>query len=228
MFWAKPSGSQGRTFYKRRIKTWQRQRRCTFTFTLVIWQTLLSKATYNWGVHKAWCNEWLWLNKQSLKCMNIFSIMIFVFRVPYISSTARSLLQKIQIKLILLPFETWKGSIWADSFTIAVIVRAHFHWLIFAISTIFSTIVLNNFNINILITGCLFTTSNIKWQWNVYFTAYSNCSAVKPFKPALMIFFCFYAWGNFEWNITSSLCIKQCHLEEERISAHWVIRYLGI
>ncbi len=53
------------------------------------------------------------------------------------------------------------------------------------------TIVFNNFEINILITGCLFTTSTIKWQWNVYFTAYSNRSAVKPFKPVLMIFFCF-------------------------------------
>ncbi len=57
---------------------------------------------------------------------------------------------------------------------------------------ILKTIVFNNFKINILITGCLFTTSTIKWQWHLYFAAY--CSTVKPFKPVqflLMIFFCF-------------------------------------
>ncbi len=59
---------------------------------------------------------------------------------------------------------------------------------------ILKTIVFSDFKINILITGSLFTTSTIKWQWHLYFIAYSNCSAVKPFKPVqflLMIFFCF-------------------------------------
>ncbi len=54
--------------------------------------------------------------------------------------------------------------------------------------------VFNDFKINILITGSLFTTSTIKWQWYLYFIAYSNYSAVKPSKPLkflLMIFFCF-------------------------------------
>ncbi len=116
---------------------------------------------------------------------------IRVFRDPYISSTGEFLTAAI-------PFETCKGTIWADGFTIAVIIRAHFHCLhIHHLYHIHKTIVLNNFKIYILITGCLFhqmTTSTIKWQWLLYFSAYSKCSPVKPFKPVqflLVIFFCF-------------------------------------
>ncbi len=59
---------------------------------------------------------------------------------------------------------------------------------------ILKTIIFSDFKINILITGSLLTTSTIKWQWHLYFIAYSNFSAVKPFKQVhflLMIFFCF-------------------------------------
>ncbi len=55
---------------------------------------------------------------------------------------------------------------------------------------ILKTTIFNNFKINILITGC-FTTSTIEMTYDLCFTAYSNCSAVKPFKPVqflLMIF----------------------------------------
>ncbi len=39
----------------------------------------------------------------------------------------------------------------------------------------------------------LFTTSTIKRQWHLYFIMYSNCSAVKPFKPVqfLQMIICF-------------------------------------
>ncbi len=91
---------------------------------------------------------------------------IRVFRDPYVSSTGQipdccnskkiikkkykiktlDILRQLQtnkIKHISLSFKTCKGLIWADGFTIAVIVWAHFHstsniCLTFTISTIFS------------------------------------------------------------------------------------------
>ncbi len=60
------------------------------------------------------------------------------------------------------------------------------------------TIVFNDLLFNILITVSLFTTSSIKWHWHLYFIAYSNWSAVKPFEPVqflLMIFVCFMSAG---------------------------------
>ncbi len=139
---------------------------------------------------------------------------IRVFRDPYLSSMGESQiaaiakkknyffiflgqLQKNKIKHILLPFETLKVFNLIRWLTERTSTSSYLQSLPYSQNYI----VFNNFKINVLITGCSFTTSTIKWQWNVYFTAYSNCSVVKPFKPVtflLMIFFCF----------TSPLCIS--------------------
>ncbi len=122
---------------------------------------------------------------------------IRVFRDTYISSTSESLnccnskKNKNKIKNILKTIteeqnKAYFVTFWnLEGFTLSrcfyhrchhqsALLLAHIHDLYH----ILKTIILNNFKINILITGCLFTTSTIKWQWHLYFSAYSNCSAV--------------------------------------------------
>ncbi len=84
---------------------------------------------------------------------------------------------------------------------------------------ILKTIVFNNFKINILITGCLFPTSTIQWQWHLYFTAYSNCSAVKPFKPVLIIFFCFMP-GEILSETSRRHCVLNSATSRKKESVH--------
>lgn len=56
-----------------------------------------------------------------------------------------------------------------------------------------------------------------QWQWHLYLIAYSNNSAAKTIQVSLSCDYdtsLFYDCGIYEWNITSSWCIRHWLLEE--------------
>ncbi len=76
------------------------------------------------------------------------------------------------------------------------------------------TTIFSDFKINSLITGSLFTTSTIKWQWHLYFMAYTVISLQYSHSNQLnlCLWYSFvYACGDYEWNVRSLLSIKTCH-----------------